>query len=118
MILKDRVTVFRLLPSDTDPYGTAVARMDINNVMVFEKRSVGAEFRDEGRCVVYCFPHRSSVSGGKLSDIALGDLVVVGACRGSFDPVTDELGLCRRIVSVEERSCGSAGMHHLVIEAV
>lgn len=118
MILKDRVTVFRLSPAESDPYGVTVCRSDLIEVMVFEKKAVGADFRDEGKCVIYCFLRGSKVSAGELMDIQQGDLVVVGACRRNYDPIADDEGRCRRIVSVEERSCGTDRMHHLVIEAV
>lgn len=118
MLLKDRVSVFRLRPLAEDSYGKEVQRMDISSVMVFEKRSVGVESRDVGKCVVYAFPGRSKVSGGQLTEIQPGDLVAVGACRGNFDPLTDSRGLCRRIVSVENRFCGSDRVHHVVIEAI
>ena len=118
MLLKDRVTVFRLIPSASDPYGVTVCRMDLSGVMVFEKRAVGAENRENGRCAAYCFPHRSKVSVGELTDIQPGDLMVSGVCRRGYDPLADENGLCRRIVSVDCRFCGSDRVHHVVIEAV
>ena len=118
MLLKDCVSVFRLLPSETEPYGMGVRRMDISSVMVFEKRAVGVDAREEGKCVVYCFPSRSRVSGGELTEIQPGDILVSGACRKSFNPVRDDTDGCRRIVSVEKRFCGSEQVHHIVITAV
>ncbi len=131
MLLKDRATFFVRQNSDSDPYGVVFRRFELRDVMVFEKRSVswdgtvGGDCGDGGRCVIYFFPERSKAfkgrRGGKTGDfpeLRPGDLCVVGACREKFDPLTDETGLCRRIVSVEKRTCGSENIHHIVIEAI
>lgn len=125
MFLKDRATVFVGRPSKTDPYDVVYDRFDLRNVMAFEKQSVGIDGRDEGRCLIYFFPRSSRLSGRNTAVtedgfpvFRPGDYCVVGACRGSYNPKTDGGGLCRRIVSVEKRCCGSENACHVVLEAV
>ncbi len=131
MLLKDRATVFMRQEPEADPYGVAFRRFDLRGVMVFEKqavsldRAVGGDRGDGGRCVVYFFPARSEIVGKRRGDpadgfpkVSPGDLLVVGACRDRFDPCADADGICRRIVSVEKRTCGSERVHHIVIEAI
>lgn len=126
MVMKDRATIFSPRPSKTDPYAVVYDRYDLCGVMVFEKQAVGADQRDEGRCVIYYFPSRSKISGkqgqlgenGRFPQVNPGDICVVGPCKGNYKPGRDDTTGCRQIVSVEKRTAGSEQIHHIVIEAV
>ena len=112
MLLKDSAVIFVKRSSGTDKYHPEFDRYELHEVMVFEKQAVGSDGRDTGSCVIYFFPERSRVTGGKFPDIHPGDLCAAGKC-GAAD--TD---LCRRITSVVKRTNGTERTHHIVIEAV
>lgn len=116
MLLKDHAALFVRKPAATDPYGTEFTRYDCSRVMVFEKQAAGKDGRDAGSCVIYYFPERSTVTGGKFPEIHPGDYCAAGSWGRQFDPMTHEAA--RRIVSVEKRFAGSARTRHIVIEAV
>lgn len=117
MLLKNSAVIFVKRPSGTDKYHPEFDRYELHEVMVFEKQAVGSDNRDAGSCVIYYFPARSRVTGGKFPEIRPGDLCVAGKCSAAFDPLADS-DICRRITSVAKRTNGTERTHHIVIEAV
>lgn len=118
MFLKDSAVLFVRRPSTEDPYLSVFDRYELYETMVFEKQAVGREEKNEGRCAIYFFPERSRVKGGAFPALRPGDWCAAGKCADGIDPLTDESGVCRRIVSVTEHTGGSGRVRHIVIEAI